>query len=322
VSGSGHEERFVAAAEDAGLRIDVFLARRLPALSRSQIQRLIKSGRVTAGDHPTKTSAPVTPGLAVRVVVPAPEPAGPIAEPLPIEILHDDEDLVVINKPAGMVVHPAPGHSRGTVVNALLHHIGGLSGVGGKHRPGIVHRLDRGTSGLMVIAKHDRAHRELSRQFRDRTVLKEYDALVWGRVDAGHRMDRPIGRDPRDRRKMSSRARRGRSAVTTVVTAAPLGGVSLVRLSIGTGRTHQIRVHLSESGHPVAGDTLYGGVRRRLPASLAPVARLTRPFLHAARIEFDHPDDGRRMAFTAALPDDLRNTLSALERIQATPHKR
>jgi 23S rRNA pseudouridine1911/1915/1917 synthase len=318
VSDSGHEAQFVAAAEDAGLRIDVFLARRLPTLSRSQIQRLIKNGQVTAGDHPTKTSAAVTPGLAVRVVVPAAEPARPIAEALPIEILHDDPDIVVINKPAGMVVHPAPGHARGTVVNALLHHVGGLSGVGGEQRPGIVHRLDRGTSGLMVIAKHDRAHRDLSRQFRERTVRKEYDALVWGRVHAGHNMDRPIGRDPRDRRKMSSRARHGRSAVTTVVSARAIGAVSLVRLSIGTGRTHQIRVHLSESGHPVAGDALYGGVRRRLPASLAPLGRLSRPFLHAALIEFDHPGHRQRLAFTAPLPDDLQTALSALERLHPT----
>ena len=180
VSDSSHEEHLVADAEEAGLRIDVFLARRLPALSRSQIQRLIKTGHVTASDRPVKTSASVTAGLAVSVVVPAPEPADPIAESLPIDILHDDADLVVINKPAGMVVHPAPGHARGTVVNALLHHVGGLSGVGGKQRPGIVHRLDRGTSGVMVIAKHDRAHRELSRQFHDRTVVKEYVALVWG----------------------------------------------------------------------------------------------------------------------------------------------
>jgi 23S rRNA pseudouridine1911/1915/1917 synthase len=322
VSESAHEARFIAAAEDAGLRIDVFLARRLPALSRSQIQRLIRSGQVTAGNHPTKTSAPVTAGLSVRVVVPAPEPADPIAEPLPIDILHDDRDIVVIDKPAGMVVHPAPGHSRGTVVNALLHHVSGLSGVGGKERPGIVHRLDRGTSGLMVIAKHDRAHRDLSRQFRDRTVLKEYDALVWGHVETGHTMNRPIGRDPRDRRRMSSRAGRGRSAMTTVVGARPIGGVTLVRLSIGTGRTHQIRVHLSESGHPVVGDALYGGIHRRVPASLAPVARLTRPFLHAARLEFDHPADGRRLSFRAALPEDLESTLSALRRLHRTSHIR
>ena len=319
MSDSGHEERLVAAVDEAGLRIDVFLARRLPSLSRSQIQRLIKTGHVTANDRPIKTSAPVTPGLAVRVVVPASAPADPIAESLPIEILYDDADVVVINKPAGMVVHPAPGHSRGTVVNALLHHVSGLSGVGGKERPGIVHRLDRGTSGVMIIAKHDRAHRELSRQFHDRTVVKEYAALVWGRVEAAQTMDRPIGRDPRDRRKMSSRARHSRSAVTTVLAVEALGGLSLVRLAIGTGRTHQIRVHLSEGGHPVVGDVLYGGVRRRLPPSLAPVARLARPFLHAARIEVDHPTDGRRLSFAAALPGDLTDALSALRRAHAPP---
>ena len=312
------EARFVATPEDAGLRIDVFLARRMPSLSRSQIQRLIRTGQVTADHRLTKTGAAVTAGLEVQVTVPAPAPADPIAEALPIEILHNDADLVVINKPAGMVVHPAPGHSVGTVVNALLYHVGGLSGVGGKERPGIVHRLDRGTSGVMVIAKHDRAHRDLSRQFRDRDVTKEYVALVWGRLPAGQTMDRPIGRDPRDRRKMSSRARRGRSAVTTVQAAEWLGGVSLITLSIGTGRTHQIRVHLSESGHPVTGDPLYGGERRRLPASLAPVARLTRPFLHAARLEFNHPSDNRRVSFTAPLPDDLRNVLSALRRARPT----
>jgi 23S rRNA pseudouridine1911/1915/1917 synthase len=316
VSATEHEERLVATAEDAGLRIDVFLARRLPSLSRSQIQRLIRTGHVTAGERPIKTSAPVTTGLAVRVVVPVPEPAEPVAESLPIEILHDDADFVVINKPAGMVVHPAPGHRRGTLVNALLHHVGGLSGVGGQERPGIVHRLDRGTSGVMVIAKHDRAHRALSRQFHDRTVLKEYDALVWGRVESGQTLDRPIGRDPRDRRKMSSRARRSRSAVTTVVAAEPLGALSLVRLSIGTGRTHQIRVHLSEAGHPVVGDPLYGGVRRRLPPSLAALARLERPFLHAARIAFDHPADGRRLSFVAPLPDDLAGPLATLRRVE------
>jgi 23S rRNA pseudouridine1911/1915/1917 synthase len=311
---AGREERLVAGAEDAGLRIDVFLARRLPSLSRSQIQRLIRTGRVTTGDRPLKTSAPVTAGLAIRVMVPAPEPAELVAESLPIDILHDDADIVVIDKPAGMVVHPAPGHARGTLVNALLHHVGGLSGVGGKERPGIVHRLDRGTSGVMVIAKHDLAHRDLSRQFRDRTVVKEYTALVWGRLEAGRTLDQPIGRDPRDRRKMSSRARRSRTAVTTVRHAETIGSLSLVQLVIGTGRTHQIRVHLSEAGHPVVGDALYGGQRRRLPPSLVSLERLSRPFLHAARIEFDHPADGRRISFAAQLPEDLARALATLRR--------
>lgn len=311
------DERLVAGAADAGLRIDVFLARRLPSLSRSQIQRLVRTGLVTAHDRPLKSSAPVTAGLDVRVVIPAPEPAVPAAEALSVEILYDDADIVVVNKPAGMVVHPAPGHAHGTLVNALLHHVTGLSGVGGQQRPGIVHRLDRGTSGVMVIAKHDQAHQDLSRQFRERRVVKEYAALVWGRLDAGRTIDRPIGRDPRNRLKMSSRARRGRSATTTVVSAEALGSVSFLTLAIGTGRTHQIRVHLSEAGHPIVGDELYGGTPRRVRAAAAAVARLHRPFLHAARIELTHPRDGRRLSFAAPLPDDLADTLSTLRRQHA-----
>jgi 23S rRNA pseudouridine1911/1915/1917 synthase len=310
------EAQLVAGPGDAGARTDVFLARRLPDLSRAEIQRLIKSGRVTMNGRPAKASTPIVAGDTARLTVPPPEPAFPRPEALPLAVLHDDADLVVVDKPAGMVVHPAPGHPQGTLVNALLHHVGGLSGVGGTSRPGIVHRLDRGTSGVMVVAKHDRAHRDLSRQFRERSVVKEYIALVWGRVTAGQTIDRPIGRDPRHRLKMSSRAPRGRAAVTTVVAAEPVGALSLLRLAIGTGRTHQIRVHLSEVGHPVAGDDLYGGVRRRLPPALAAVSQLDRPFLHAARLEFTHPTDGRRVSFQAPLAADLTKVLSALR--QAT----
>ncbi len=309
MTGGAREERLLAEAADAGLRMDVFLSRRLPDLSRSEIQRLIRAGHVTADGRLVKASAVVTAGLDARVVVPPPDPALVEPEALPLQIVYDDADLVVIDKPAGMVVHPAPGHVRGTLVNALLHHVRGLSGVGGRERPGIVHRLDRGTSGLMVIAKHDAAHRELSRQFRERTIVKEYVALVWGRMAAGTTMEQPIGRDPRDRRKMSSRAERSRAAATTVVEARTLGAVSLVRVRIATGRTHQIRVHLSEAGHPVVGDALYGGVRRRLPVSQAALGRLDRPFLHAARLEFTHPIDGRRLTFSAPLPPDLATVL-------------
>ncbi len=203
-----------------------------------------------------------------------------------------------------MVVHPAAGHASGTLVNALLHHATDLSGIGGEKRPGIVHRLDRGTSGLMVVAKHDRAHEELSRQFRDREVEKEYYALVWGTVQAGRRIDAPIGRDPADRKKMSARARRSREAVTRITGAEHFGRVlTLVRVAIQTGRTHQIRVHLSAIGHPVVGDPLYGGVHRRVPGDLRAVTHLARPFLHAAR---------HRMEFTSELPDDLQRVLDDL----------
>ena len=200
-----------------------------------------------------------------------------------------------------MVVHPAAGHAGGTLVNALLHHVDDLSGIGGEKRPGIVHRLDRGTSGLMVVAKHDAAHEELARQFHDREVEKEYVALVWGTVQAGRRIDAPIGRDPVNRKKMSAQARRSRTAVTRIVRAEPLGpALTLAHVAIYTGRTHQIRVHLSAIGHPVVGDSLYGGVHRRVRGDLHAVKQLDRPFLHAARLAFKHPDDGRRMEFTSA----------------------
>ena len=241
----------------------------------------------------------------MRVDIPAPAPATPLPEALPLDILHDDADLVVVDKPAGMVVHPSAGHADGTLVNALLHHVQDLSGIGGELRPGIVHRLDRGTSGLMVVAKHDRAHAELARQFADREVEKEYVALVWGLVQQGRRIDLPIGRDPVDRKRISTRSRRAREAATRVVMAEPLDGVTLVRVAIATGRTHQIRVHLSAIGHPVVGDPVYGGRRRHPPPHLRVVQRLHRPFLHAARLAFTHPRDGLRIAVSCALPDDL-----------------
>jgi len=220
--------------------------------------------------------------------------------------------VVVLDKPAGMVVHPAAGHSGGTLVNALLHHVKDLSGVGGELRPGIVHRLDRGTSGVMVAAKHDRAHQELSRQFSSREIDKEYIALVWGLVQAGRRIDDAIGRDPQHRQKMSTRARRARSAVTRVTFAHHLEGVSLLKVAIATGRTHQIRVHLSAIGHPVVGDATYGGVRRRVTQKLRPVLRLERPFLHAARLAFTHPVDARRVEFESPLPLDLQSVLDEI----------
>ena len=296
---------------EAGLRLDVLLTRRLPGLSRAQIQRLIRDGHVRVSQGRPKPALAVESGDVVEVEVPPPTPAPLEPEALPLSILHDDPDIVVIDKPAGLVVHPGAGHASGTLVNALLHHVAGLSGIGGRERPGIVHRLDRGTSGVMVIAKHDRAHQSLTRQFQERQVTKEYVALVWGRPVTGP-IDRPIGRDPRHRQKMSSRARRARSAVTEIIDVTPLAGVSLVRLTIKTGRTHQIRVHLSETGHPVVGDPLYGGVRRSLPPALRPLLSLDRPFLHAARLRFTHPITGAPVAFSAPLPKDLTSMVDAI----------
>jgi 23S rRNA pseudouridine1911/1915/1917 synthase len=303
---------FTIAAESAGERLDRFLVDVLPHQSRSQVQKLIKDGDVVVQGRPARPNTTVHAGDVVAVEIRPSVPSTLVAEALPVPILYQDADVVVVDKPAGMVVHPGAGHAQGTLVNALLHHIADLSGVGGEDRPGIVHRLDRGTSGLMVVAKHDISHRELARQFHDREVEKEYIALVWGLVHGGRRIDAPIGRDPVHREKMSARARRARSAVTRVLKAEFLEGVSLLHVGIATGRTHQIRVHLSAIGHPIVGDPVYGGIRRHVPGPLRPVLRLERPFLHAARLVFHHPADGRPMEFTSPLPADLQHVLDEL----------
>jgi 23S rRNA pseudouridine1911/1915/1917 synthase len=302
----------VVPPEEAGVRIDRYLTGVLAGQSRSQIQRLITGGRVAVDGHAVRPNRVVRAGE--RIVVDIPEPASPAPKPEPIDldVVYQDADIVVVDKPAGMVVHPAAGHATGTLVNALLHQVTDLSGIGGELRPGIVHRLDRGTSGLMVIAKNDRAHAELARQFRDREVEKEYVALVWGVVQAGRRIDLPIGRDPADRKKMSARARRARSATTRVTKALHMPGVTLIHVAIATGRTHQIRVHLSAIGHPIVGDAVYGGLRRRVAGDLRPVLALNRPFLHAGRLVFHHPTDGRKMEFEAPLPRDLQEVLDLI----------
>jgi 23S rRNA pseudouridine1911/1915/1917 synthase len=299
--------------EGDGSRLDRFLASILAGQSRSQIQRLIKEGRVLVAGQPARANQPVRQGQHISVEIPEAVAAAAAPEALPLTIVYEDSDVVVVDKPAGMVVHPAAGHAGGTLVNALLHHVDDLSGIGGEKRPGIVHRLDRGTSGLLVVAKHDAAHAELARQFQDREVEKEYVALVWGEVMAGRRIDTPIGRDPVNRKKMSARARRSREAVTRIVAAEHFGRtLTLARVAIHTGRTHQIRVHLSAIGHPIVGDSLYGGVHRRVPGDLRAVTHLERPFLHAARLAFSHPSDERRMEFTSALPEDLQTVVDQL----------
>jgi 23S rRNA pseudouridine1911/1915/1917 synthase len=315
--------QFEVPADAAGERLDQFLVGLVPSHSRSQIQRLIKDGRVRLSPRQAANVEPkarantvLRDGDTILVEVPPPIDATPAAQSLPLAVVYEDADLIVVDKAAGMVVHPAAGHADGTLVNALLHHVQDLSGIGGERRPGIVHRLDRDTSGLIVVAKNDAAHGELARQFHDREVEKEYFALVWGVVQAGRRIAAPIGRDPVQRKKMSARARRARSAVTRVTRAEHLRGVSLLQVAIATGRTHQIRVHLSAIGHPIVGDRLYGGTRRHAPADLRALKHLTRPFLHAARLSFQHPRDGRRLEFTAALPEDLQRVLDLLREQQ------
>jgi 23S rRNA pseudouridine1911/1915/1917 synthase len=303
----------IVEAEHDGTRLDAFLTTLLPSQSRSGVQRLIRDGHVSGASSSLRPSTVVRAGQQYDVDIPAPTAAVPEPEALPLRIVFEDRELVVLDKPAGMVVHPGAGHSGGTLVNALLHHVRDLSGVGGELRPGIVHRLDRGTSGLMVVAKNDRAHQELARQFADREVEKEYVALVWGVVHAGRRIDAPIGRDPNDRQRMSTKARRARDAVTRVTYSRDLDGVSLLRVAIATGRTHQIRVHLSAIGHPIVGDSTYGGVRRRTAGHVRAVQRLERPFLHSARLVFTHPADGRRVEFDSPLPLDLQGVLDEIE---------
>ncbi len=302
-----------------GQRLDRFLVSMLADHSRSQLQKLIADGHVTIhrGGHGGPAAA-AKPNLAIHehdiVTLEMPEAVASelLGEVLPLEILYQDADVAVLNKPAGMVVHPSAGHASGTLVNALLHHLTDLSGIGGELRPGIVHRLDRGTSGVMVVAKNDAAHQELARQFHDREVEKEYIALVWGVVQAGRRIDAAIGRDPSNRQKMSARSTRAREAVTRITRAHQMPGVTLCQVAIHTGRTHQIRVHLSAIGHPIVGDALYGGVRRRVLGDIRAVQRLDRPFLHAARLVFKHPRDGRRMEFIAPLPEELQGVLDDL----------
>jgi 23S rRNA pseudouridine1911/1915/1917 synthase len=304
---------FEVPADYDGQRLDRVLVSVVADHSRSQLQRLIADGCVRVrGAVAKKPNTVVHEGERVEVDVPAPQPSALTPEPLDLDILYQDPDVAVLNKPAGMVVHPGAGHASGTLVNALLHHVDDLSGIGGELRPGIVHRLDRGTSGVMVIAKNDAAHQELARQFHDREIEKEYIALVWGVVQAGRRIDAAIGRDPGNRQKMSSRAKHAREAVTRITRAHQLPGVTLCQVAIHTGRTHQIRVHLSAIGHPIVGDALYGGVHRRVAGDIRAVQRLERPFLHAARLAFNHPRDGRRLEFVAPLPDDLMSVLDDL----------
>jgi 23S rRNA pseudouridine1911/1915/1917 synthase len=309
---------FDVPAEFDGQRLDRFLVSVLPEQSRSHIQKLIAENLVVVSAGRSPRLGPAKANLAVRegqhVVVDVPDvvAASAAREELPLEVLFQDADIAVINKPAGMVVHPAAGHASGTLVNALLHHLTDLSGIGGELRPGIVHRLDRGTSGVMVVAKHDAAHQELARQFHDREVEKEYLALVWGTVTAGRRIDAAIGRDPKDRQKMSSRSKHAREAVTRITRAHQMPGLTLCQVAIHTGRTHQIRVHLSAIGHPIVGDSMYGGVHRRVPGDIRAVQRLERPFLHAARLAFTHPREGRKLEFMAPMPQDLQDVLNDL----------
>lgn len=295
--------RLIVGEAEAGDRLDR-AASALLGVTRAQVQRWTQEGRLQLNGKPARASARVREGDAIDADPPEPIAASVVAEPIPLVVLHEDESLIVIDKPAGLVVHPGPGHPRGTLVNALLHHCGDLAGIGGVLRPGIVHRLDRGTSGVMVVAKHDEAHLSLAAQFKEHSVERRYQAWLRGvpRAEEG-RIDRPVGRHPRDRKRMSVLTRRGREARTnwSVEVRYPASGVCRVSVRPETGRTHQIRVHFSAQGLPLVGDDVYGrGSRSRLPV------KLERPALHAAELGFLHPTRGERLHFSAAWPDDLQ----------------
>ncbi|MGI6495131.1 MAG: RluA family pseudouridine synthase [Kiritimatiellia bacterium] len=298
----------VASGEGAG-RLDAWLAARMDDLSRARIGALIDAGNITRNGAPAKPSAKVRDGDRIVVVLPPPEPAEPQPEEIPLSILHEDSDLLVLDKPAGLVVHPAPGHSSGTLVNALLFHCRDLAGIGGVERPGIVHRLDRDTSGLMVVAKHDAALANLQRQFQAGSVTKGYLALVHGSAPAEGEIAKAIGRDPRDRKRMKAPASGGKPALSRFRAIERFGALAtLLAVRIQTGRTHQIRVHLSSIGLPIAGDPVYGDSRkdRRLPDCPR------RQMLHAALLSFAHPSSGAPLSFEAPPPPDMAGLLGRL----------
>jgi 23S rRNA pseudouridine1911/1915/1917 synthase len=321
MNASTESSQFIVSAEHAGERLDRFLVSQLPALSRSRIQSLMEEGRVLVDGVARKASHRIEAGETVTIEIPPPPPAGVPAEAIPLEILYEDEDLAVINKPAGMVVHPGAGADSGTMVGALLHRFGGsggLSAVGGPLRPGIVHRLDKGTSGAIVIAKNDAAHRKLVEDFRERRVHKTYLALLHGRMkESAGSVELPIARDLRRRSRMTARRREGREARTDWRARLRLEGFTLIEADLRTGRTHQIRVHFSALGCPVVGDTLYGAPRRER-AGAEQLPPLERNFLHAARLAFAHPRTGEHIDVRAPLPVELASYLKTLGRVTHT----
>ncbi len=331
-------ETVSVAAEDEGARLDRLLAARIPVLSRSRLKALILDGRVTLqqaaqGTEAARTildpSAQVKSGDIITVTLPPPEDARPAGEDIPLNIVYEDDDLIVIDKPAGLVVHPAAGHATGTLVNALIAHCGGsLSGIGGVKRPGIVHRLDKDTTGLMVVAKNDHAHKALSKQFADKLesgLERGYLALVWGAPERPRgTIDAPLDRHPHTREKQAVRAG-GREAVThwelRQTFAGPDGQpvASLIECLLETGRTHQIRVHLAHIGHPILGDETYATgfktkAARLTPEARAAVAALGRQALHAAILGFTHPRSGERLHFESPLPPDMARLADDLRR--------
>lgn len=293
------------AAEDGG-RIDSFIAENCNDLTRSAAQRLLEEGRVTLNGNPVRKRHSVHAGDVLVIELPEVQPVDIAAQEIPLEVVYEDEDLIVINKAVGMVVHPAPGHEDGTLVNALLAHCGdSLSGIGGERRPGIVHRIDRDTSGLIIAAKNDFAHLGLAEQLRDHSLYRVYEAIVCGSIrDDSGTIDAPIGRHPTDRKRMAVTTRASREAVTHFEVIARYNGYTHVRCRLETGRTHQIRVHMAHRGNPILGDTVYG--RKK------PEKGMSSQCLHARTLSFIHPRTGERLTLTSELPEYFKNALTKL----------
>ncbi|RJP72898.1 MAG: RluA family pseudouridine synthase [Candidatus Zixiibacteriota bacterium] len=315
-----HELRLIINTHEPGVRLDRYLARQVGGISRTRLQALMEAGLITIGEAPVKPSHPAKYGEEVVIRIPGPEPSPMTAEDIPLEIFFEDEHLIVINKPPGLVVHPAHGHPSGTLVNALLHHCRDLGDIGGTVRPGLVHRLDKDTSGLLVVAKHERALAVLARQFKEKTAERTYRALVWGRLHPPEgRIEAPLGRSPRDR-KLFGVVSGGKEAATRYRTVETFELFSLLELQLETGRTHQIRIHMQHVNHPVFGDSQYGGRNRRLgaltTAQRAFVARvleaLPRQALHAGVLGFQHPATGQYLRFESDLPADMKQVLELI----------
>ena len=296
-------------AEAGGERLDAFLAGRVEELTRSAAQKLLEKGAVTIAGRPAKKNEKTTPGMTVEIELPDPEPIDVLPQNIPLDVVYEDADVIVINKPVGLVVHPAPGHPDGTLVNALLYHCGdSLSGINGQLRPGIVHRIDRDTSGLIIAAKNDKAHLALAEQLQDHSLARVYEAVVHGnfREDEGT-VDAPIGRHPIDRKKMAIDRKDGRRAVTHWTVLGRYNGFTHIQCRLETGRTHQIRVHMASIGHPLVGDPVYGGNRKSLPG-------LAGQCLHARKLRFVHPSTRELVEVECPLPDWFERVLRQINK--------
>ena len=317
------EINFTVTENEGGQRLDIFLPQNDPSLSRSQVKRAIEEGDVLVNNLTPKPSQHLKEGDIIRLTLRPAQETTAIPQEIPLNIVYEDAAIIVINKEAGMVVHPAPGNYDRTLVNALLFHCHDLSGIGGVVRPGIVHRLDKGTSGLIVVAKTDEAHRNLTDQFVRHDVHKTYQAIVWGDIKGNHgEIVLPVGRHPGDRKKMSTKSKRGRDAITLWKAKERYGVATLLNVEIMTGRTHQIRVHLADRGYPVIGDAVYGNASKintiKNAALKAPLKALDRQALHAAKLSFLHPSNNDRIVFTAEMPEDMASLCAQLSRLAKT----